>query len=98
MWKDWLLWIDQLQCYLCYEKLDLEQLLEDLYNKYNAKRLTIQSGGTLNGMFVRSKLIDFVNNKLNIPEERIAAANYVIHFSTVILAFQVKKILRESLK
>lgn len=31
----------------------------------------------------------FVNNKLNIPEERIAAANYVIHFSTVILAFQV---------
>ena len=35
--------------------------LEDLYSKYNAVRLTIQSGGTLNGMFVRNKLIDFVN-------------------------------------
>ena len=32
-----------------------------LYSKYNAERLTIQSGGTLNGLFVRSKLIDFVN-------------------------------------
>ena len=46
---------------LYYDTLDLEKLLEDLYNKYNAERLTIQSGGTLNGMFVRSKLIDFVN-------------------------------------
>ena len=46
---------------LYYETLDLEKLLEDLYGKYNAERLTIQSGGTLNGMFVRNKLIDFVN-------------------------------------
>lgn len=46
---------------LYYETLDLEKLLEDLYSKYNAERLTIQSGGTLNGMFVRNKLIDFVN-------------------------------------
>lgn len=46
---------------LYYEALDLKQLLEDLYSKYNAKNLTIQSGGTLNGMFVRNKLIDFVN-------------------------------------
>ena len=46
---------------LYYERLDLKLLLEDLYNKYNADQLTIQSGGTLNGMFVRSKLIDFVN-------------------------------------
>ena len=46
---------------LYYETLDLKQLLEDLYSKYNAERLTIQSGGTLNGMFVRNKLIDFVN-------------------------------------
>ena len=44
-----------------YEALDLEKLLEDLYSKYNAERLTIQSGGTLNGLFVRSKLIDFVD-------------------------------------
>lgn len=46
---------------LYYETLDLTQLLEDLYSKYNAESLTIQSGGTLNGMFVRNKLIDFVN-------------------------------------
>jgi 2,5-diamino-6-(ribosylamino)-4(3H)-pyrimidinone 5'-phosphate reductase len=46
---------------LYYEALDLTQLMEDLYSKYNAERLTIQSGGTLNGLFVRNKLIDFVN-------------------------------------
>lgn len=46
---------------LYYETLDLTQLLEDLYSKYNAENLTIQSGRTLNGMFVRNKLIDFVN-------------------------------------
>ena len=46
---------------LYYETLNLAQLLEDLYSKYNAENLTIQSGGTLNGLFVRNKLIDFVN-------------------------------------
>ena len=46
---------------LDYEILDLKKLLEDLYSKYNAERLTIQSGGTLNGMFVREKLLDFAN-------------------------------------
>lgn len=44
-----------------YDTLDLKKILEDLYSKYNAERLTIQSGGTLNGLFVRNKLIDFVN-------------------------------------
>lgn len=44
-----------------YETLDLERLLEDLYSKYKAERLTIQSGGSLNGLFVRNKLIDYVN-------------------------------------
>ena len=46
---------------LLYDELDLNSLLEDLYSKYNAERLTIQSGGTLNGLFVRNKLIDYVN-------------------------------------
>lgn len=46
---------------LLYEKLDLKQMLEDLYKKYDVKRLTIQSGGNLNGLFVREKLIDYVN-------------------------------------
>lgn len=46
---------------LLYDQLDLKQLLEDLYSKYKAERLTIQSGGSLNGLFVRNKLIDYVN-------------------------------------
>lgn len=46
---------------LSYKSLNLTKLLEDLYVKYNAKRLTIQSGGSLNGLFVRNKLIDYVN-------------------------------------
>lgn len=46
---------------LYYDTLDLKQLLEDLYSKYNAENLTIQSGGTLNVIFVRNKLIDYVN-------------------------------------
>lgn len=29
--------------------------------KYDAKRITIQSGGTLNGLFLRENLIDYVN-------------------------------------
>ena len=28
---------------------------------YNAERLTIQSGGSLNGLFLRDDLIDYVN-------------------------------------
>ncbi len=46
---------------LYYEELDLTELLEDLYSKYNAERLTIQSGGSLNGLFLRNNLIDYVN-------------------------------------
>ncbi len=46
---------------LFYEKLDLEILLEDLYSEYNVDKLTIQSGGNLNGLFVRENLIDYVN-------------------------------------
>ena len=46
---------------LYYEELELTRLLEDLYSKYNAERLTIQSGGSLNGLFLRNNLIDYVN-------------------------------------
>ena len=46
---------------LYYEELDLIRLLEDLSSKYNAERLTIQSGGSLNGLFLRNNLIDYVN-------------------------------------
>ena len=44
-----------------YDKLDLKVLLEDLYEKYNSRKLTIQSGGSLNGLFLRNDLIDYVN-------------------------------------
>ncbi len=46
---------------LYYDKLDLRKMLEDLSEKYSAERLTIQSGGNLNGLFVREDLIDYVN-------------------------------------
>ena len=46
---------------LYYEELDLMKLLEDLSSKYNVERLTIQSGGSLNGLFLRNNLIDYVN-------------------------------------
>lgn len=46
---------------LYYEKLDLKVLLENLYEKYGAKRITIQSGGTLNGLFLRENLFDYIH-------------------------------------
>lgn len=46
---------------LFYDNLDLNKMLEDLYNDFNVNRLTIQSGGSMNGLFVRDNLIDYVN-------------------------------------
>lgn len=46
---------------LDYDELDLGSLLEDLSSRYSAERLTIQSGGSLNGLFLREDLIDYVN-------------------------------------
>lgn len=46
---------------LYYEKLDLKRMLEDLSSIYGAEKITIQSGGNLNGLFVRENLIDYVN-------------------------------------
>lgn len=46
---------------LYYENLDLNKMLEDLSSVYNAEKLTIQSGGNLNGLFLRENLIDYVN-------------------------------------
>lgn len=44
-----------------YEELNLSRLLEDLSSKYNVEKLTIQSGGNLNGLFLRNNLLDYVN-------------------------------------
>lgn len=46
---------------LKYDELNLKQMLEDLYKKYDAERLTIQSGGNMNGCFLREDLIDYAN-------------------------------------
>lgn len=43
------------------EKLDLPALLEQLKQDYGVDKLTIQSGGTLNGAFLRQKLFDKVD-------------------------------------
>ena len=44
-----------------YDNLHLNKLLIDLKAKYDAERITIQSGGNLNGLFLRENLIDYVN-------------------------------------
>ena len=46
---------------LQYEQLDLSKMLCDLRDKFGAERLTIQSGGNMNGRFLREDLIDYVN-------------------------------------
>jgi len=46
---------------LYYEQLDLCTMFEDLYEKFGCERLTIQSGSTLNGAFLRKKLFDYVD-------------------------------------
>lgn len=44
-----------------YNELDLDKLLIDLKQKYDIDTLTIQSGGSLNELFLRNDLIDYVN-------------------------------------
>ncbi len=46
---------------LFYDSLDLNVLLCDIGEKYNAEAITIQSGGTLNSKFLRENLIDYIN-------------------------------------
>ena len=43
------------------EEQNLEAALIELKEKYGCERLTIQSGGTLNGLFLREKLFDYVD-------------------------------------
>lgn len=46
---------------ICQSKLDLRDLLEQLHEKFGCERLTVQTGGTLNGLFLREKLLDYVD-------------------------------------
>ena len=41
--------------------LNLYELLHTLHEEYKVERLTIQSGGTLNGEFLREKLLDYLD-------------------------------------
>ena len=43
------------------EKLSLKDALCELKSKYGCERITIQSGGTINGLFLREKLLDYVD-------------------------------------
>jgi 2,5-diamino-6-(ribosylamino)-4(3H)-pyrimidinone 5'-phosphate reductase len=43
------------------KELSLSAALEKLKTEYGCERLTVQSGGTLNGLFLREKQIDFVD-------------------------------------
>ncbi|SFA79986.1 2,5-diamino-6-(ribosylamino)-4(3H)-pyrimidinone 5'-phosphate reductase [Acetitomaculum ruminis DSM 5522] len=48
--------------HIIYQKeLSLEDALEELKNKYGCERITIQSGGTINGLFLRKKLFDYID-------------------------------------
>ncbi|MCR4745756.1 MAG: dihydrofolate reductase family protein [Lachnospiraceae bacterium] len=54
--------VEEKNLHLIYqEKLDLSAALETLKRNYGCERLTIQSGGTLNGMFLREKLFDYID-------------------------------------
>lgn len=43
------------------DNLNLTELLKTIKQKYNAKKITIQSGGNLNELFLKENLIDYVN-------------------------------------
>ena len=43
------------------DELSLGDALCELKEKYGCERITIQSGGTVNGLFLRGKLFDFVD-------------------------------------
>ena len=41
--------------------LSLKDVLTKLKSEYSCERITIQTGGTLNGLFLREKLIDYID-------------------------------------
>ena len=54
--------IEQDNLYIIYQKeLSLKNALIKLKSEYGCERLTIQTGGTLNGLFLREKLFDYVD-------------------------------------
>ena len=46
---------------ICQKELSLKDTLITLKSEYGCERITIQTGGTLNGLFLREKLFDYVD-------------------------------------
>ncbi len=46
---------------ICQTELSLKDALVKLKSEYGCERITIQTGGTLNGLFLREKLLDYVD-------------------------------------
>lgn len=44
-----------------YQEFNISKVLKDLKEIYNIERITIQSGGTLNGLLLRENLLDYVH-------------------------------------
>lgn len=54
--------VNELNLHIIYQdKLDLHDMLRQLKENYGCDRITIQTGGTLNGMLLREKLFDYVD-------------------------------------
>lgn len=54
--------VNELNLHIIYQdKLDLHDMLRKLKENYGCDRITIQTGGTLNGMFLSEKLFDYVD-------------------------------------
>ncbi|MCM1106032.1 MAG: dihydrofolate reductase family protein [Blautia sp.] len=46
---------------ICQRELSLTDVLIKLKSEYGCQRITIQTGGTLNGLFLREKLFDYID-------------------------------------
>lgn len=54
--------IDESNLHIIYQpKLNLREMLEILYEEYACERITVQTGGMLNGLFLREKLFDYID-------------------------------------
>ena len=46
---------------LYYDHLCAARMLENLYARFGCERLTVQTGGTLNAVFLREKVLDYID-------------------------------------
>ena len=54
--------IQEANLHIIYQnELSLKDVLTKLKSEYSCEKITIQTGGTLNGLFLREKLIDYID-------------------------------------